>query len=102
MSDVGVQRRPQPLTHAVHIAAPVAGVTGAMLTTLTAFGLITFEQETAVQTLLVALVALFTALTGAWAAYHVRANATPHVTPVADPRDAEGHPLVPAALDTAH
>jgi len=67
--------------------------TGGIVTGLAGVGIITAEQDTAVQDVLVA--ALVGAGTSAAAAFDVRRQAEPLVTSVADPRDDIGATLTP-------
>ncbi len=84
-----------PLKTAAHSAARIWTAVGGIVTGLTGVGIITADQNTALQGLLVGIGAVVAAATSAAAAFGVRRQAEPLVTPVADPRDNDGAHLVP-------
>ncbi|MGW4129507.1 hypothetical protein [Amycolatopsis japonica] len=84
-----------PLAAAARSAAKIWTAVGGIVTGLAGVGIITADQNTALQGLLVAVTALVGAGTSAAAAFGVRRQAEPLVTPVADPRDDDGTKLVP-------
>lgn len=84
-----------PLASAARSAAKIWTAVGGIVTGLAGAGIITADQNTALQGLLVAVATLAGAGTSAAAAFGVRRQAEPLVTPVADPRDDDGTRLVP-------
>lgn len=86
-----------PLKTAAAAAAKIWAAIGGIVTGLTGVGIITADQNTAVQSLLVAVGVFVAAVSSVLAAFGVRRQAEPLVTPVADPRDDDGQKLTPAA-----
>lgn len=89
--------RPQPLQDAADDATRIQGLWMGVSTAIVSAGLISATTSNLVLALLGLIpgaLALVAAMLGAHA---VVANGTPLVTPVADPRDDLGRPLVPAA-----
>lgn len=86
-----------PLKDAAASAARVWAALGGIAAGLAGVGIITVDQNTALQGVLAAVVALVTAGSTAAAAFGVRKQAEPLVTPVADPQDNAGRRLTPDA-----
>lgn len=84
-----------PLRTAASTAAKVWTAVGGVVTGLAGVGIITADQNTALQGLLAGVATLVAAGTSALAAFGVRKRAEPHVTPVDDPRADDGSTLVP-------
>lgn len=106
------ENRPNPLGSAAKTVAAVWAIAGGIVSALVAFGVLSAEQGQALDQLgqaapgalvvagtLIAGIAPLLASIGA--AFHVAAKAKPDVTPVADPRDNFGRPLLvsPGPLD---
>lgn len=84
-----------PLADAAHSAAKVWTAVGGIVTGLAGVGIITADQNTALQGLLAAVATIAAAGTSTLAAFGVRKQAEPLVTPVADPHGDNGEKLVP-------
>ncbi|MEV6908032.1 hypothetical protein [Amycolatopsis sp. NPDC051071] len=84
-----------PLAAAARKSSAIWTAVGGIVTGLAGVGIITADQNTAVQGLLVAVTAVVGAATSAAAAFGVRRQAEPLVTPVDDPRADDGTRLVP-------
>lgn len=82
-----------PLKAAAVTAAKIWTAVGAVVTGLAGVGIITADQNIALQALLAGVALLAAAGTSALAAFGVRKRAEPLVTPVVDPRDDNGTPL---------
>jgi hypothetical protein len=83
-----------PLAAAAKTASTVWGAIGGIVTGLAGVGIVTVDQNTALQALLVAVTAVVGAGTSVLAAFGVRKQAEPLVTPVADPQNNAGQKLV--------
>jgi hypothetical protein len=90
-----------PLAAAAKSAATLWTAVGGIVTGLGSVGIITADQNTALQGVLVAVTAVVGGVTSALAAFGVRRQAEPLVTPVADPRNDAGNALVPASGSSA-
>lgn len=88
--------RPTPLDDAAGRVARVVGTVSALVTALAGSGiaLLTAEQADALTGLLGAVPGVVTLAAVALASFRVRDIAKPEVTPVEDPRAADGTPLV--------
>ncbi|MEV6879779.1 hypothetical protein [Amycolatopsis sp. NPDC051128] len=84
-----------PLKAAATTAAKIWTTVGGVVTGLAGVGIITADQNTALQALLAGVATLAAAGTSALAAFGVQKRAEPLVTPVAEPRDDDGTTLVP-------
>ncbi len=84
-----------PLKTAANSAARIWTAIGGIATGLAGVGIINADQNTALQGVLVAVATLIGAAMSAAAAFGVRRQAEPLVTPVADPRDDNGVSLLP-------
>ncbi|TDQ01232.1 hypothetical protein [Labedaea rhizosphaerae] len=87
--------RPRPILEAIRSGAWVS-VLGAALTAAVTFGLLNAEQVTALNNLVAAAATLITAVTAVLHGLHILRAAEPEVTPMSDPRDTDGRPLIPA------
>jgi hypothetical protein len=85
-----------PLASAAKSAATLWTAVGGIVTGLAGVGIITVDQNGALQGLLVAVTAVVGGVTSTLAAFGVRKQAEPLVTPVADPRNDAGEQLLPA------
>lgn len=85
-----------PLAAAARTAATVWTAVGGVVTGLAGVGIITADQNTALQTLLVAVTAVVGGATSALAAFGVKRKVEPLVTPISDPRNNAGEELAPA------
>lgn len=85
-----------PLAAAAKSAATVWTAVGGIVTGLASVGIITTDQNGALQAVLVAVTAVVGGVTSALAAFGVRRQAEPLVTPVADPRNDDGQHLLPS------
>jgi len=90
-----------PLQAAATTTAKVWTAVGGVVTGLASVGIITADQNAALQGLFAGVAALVAAGTSALAAFGVRKRAEPLVTPVADPRDDTGAVLAPVAVSRA-
>lgn len=87
------ENRPRP----VHEAAKGQQLTtaiGTIITALAAIGVLTLDQSDAIQVILTIVAPVAAAVTGLLAAFGVVKKAEPNVTPLADPRDTLGNPLI--------
>lgn len=91
--------RPAPLDEAASSVTRVIGTLSALVTALAGSGiaLLNADQANALTALLGAAPGLVTLVAVALAAFGVRDRAKPQVTPVEDPRDHDGTPLVRSA-----
>jgi hypothetical protein len=85
-----------PLADAAKSAATLWTAVGGIVTGLAGVGIITADQNTALQAVLVAVTAVVGGVTSALAAFGVKRQAEPLVTPLADPRNNLGEELLPA------
>ncbi|GAA4443296.1 hypothetical protein GCM10023148_50400 [Actinokineospora soli] len=93
--------RPRPLrTTAAQISTWV-GLIGSAVTALVGFGVVNAVQADAVTALLGAIPGLVTMVTAVFAAFGVATRGERLVTPVSDPRDDTGAPLVPEHAGTS-
>jgi drug/metabolite transporter (DMT)-like permease len=83
-----------PLKDAAASAARVWAALGGIAAGLAGVGILTVEQNTALQATLAAVAALITAASTAAAAFGVRRQAEPLVTPISDPQNNAGMQLV--------
>lgn len=86
--------RPRPILEAIRSGAWVP-LLGTAITAVVTFGLLNSEQAAGLHNLVAAGATLLTAVTAALHTLHVLRNAEPEVTPISDPRAADGTPLVP-------
>lgn len=84
--------RPRPINEAAK-SQQITTAVGTIITALAAVGVLTLDQSNALQVVLTVVAPVAAAATGVLAAFGVVKKAEPHVTPVADPRDATGAPL---------
>ncbi len=84
-----------PVAAAARSAAKIWTAVGGIVTGLAGVGIITVDQNTALQGVLAGVATVVAAGTSALAAFGVRRRAEPLVTPVDDPRAADGTPLAP-------
>ncbi|MEV6876247.1 hypothetical protein [Amycolatopsis sp. NPDC051128] len=86
-----------PLAGAARSAAKLWAAVGGIVTGLAGVGIITADQNTALQGLLVGVATVAGAGTSVLAAFGVRRQAEPLVTSVVDPRADDGTKLAPVA-----
>ncbi len=89
-------RRPRPILDAIRDGGWKT-LLGTLLAAAVSFGLLNAEQATLLGNVVAAVVTLITFATSAAGQFHVLDHAEPLVTPVVDPHDQLGRPLVPAA-----
>lgn len=89
-----LEPRPRPIRDAAAHVSKVLGVLGSLITALAGFGVITIAQGDALAGLLGAIPGVLTLVTSVLVAFRVARQAEPEVTPLSDPRDAYGQPLV--------
>ncbi|MCE7008720.1 hypothetical protein LWC34_38805 [Kibdelosporangium philippinense] len=89
-----LEPRPHPIRDAAASASKVFGVLGSLVTALVGFGVLTIAQGDALTGLLGAIPGVITAVTTVLVAFRVARQAEPHVTPLAEPRNHDGMPLV--------
>ncbi|MGW3470449.1 hypothetical protein ACWDKQ_18770 [Saccharopolyspora sp. NPDC000995] len=87
--------RPRPILDAIR-SGTWKTLVGALVTAAVSFGLLNANQATLLNNMVAAVVTLVTLVTSTLAQLHILDHAEPQVTPVADPRDNTGRPLVPA------
>ncbi|MGW5741597.1 hypothetical protein [Amycolatopsis sp. NPDC003861] len=87
--------RPRPILEAIRGGAWKT-LLGTLIAAAVSFGLLNSEQATLLDNIVAALATLITLVTSFVAQLHVLGRAEPQVTPVADPRDDTGLPLVSA------
>jgi hypothetical protein len=83
-----------PLKDVASKAASLWTTVGALATALAAIGIITTDQNTALQVVYGAIGTIVAGVTSALAAFKVRKDGEPLVTPLADPRNDQGDRLV--------
>lgn len=88
--------RPEPVLNAAKVAGAVSGLVVAAGAVTTLVGWTTAEQIDSAAVLVGGLVTALAALVAVVAPLVAAYRARPKVTPLADPRDANGTPLVPA------
>lgn len=84
-----------PVAAAAGLSAKIWGSITALVAALAGVGVITADQNTALQAVIVAAGALVTAATSARAAFKVRNVSEPLVTPLVQPMDERGNELIP-------
>jgi len=84
-----------PLQGVAATVTKVVGVVSAALTALVGWGVVTAAQDDAVIGLLGTIPGVITMAGTAIAAFQTATRGEQHVTPLADPRAADGTPLVP-------
>ncbi|SFO81976.1 hypothetical protein SAMN05421810_10163 [Amycolatopsis arida] len=89
-------RRPRPIRDTIRSGGAWRTAIGALITAAVSFGLLNTEQATLVDNIVATLATLITLVTSLIAQFHILGRAEPQVTPVSDPRDDHGAPLVPA------
>ncbi len=86
--------RPRPLVEAAGWVTKVTGVLGSLVTMAVGYGLMAAVQGNALIALLGAIPGVITLVTTALAAFGLVRRAEPNVTPLVDPQDRHGRPLV--------
>lgn len=86
--------RPRPIYAAAVDVSRVTGLLGSILTALTGWGILSAEQGDALVGLLGAIPGAVSLVFAVLVAFHVVRRAEPLVTPLSDPRDDAGRPLV--------
>lgn len=86
--------RPRPILQAIRGGAWKT-VLGTLIAAAVSFGLLNSEQATLLDNVVAALATLITLVTSFVAQLHVLGKSEPLVTPLADPEDEDGTPLVP-------
>jgi hypothetical protein len=92
--------RPRPILEAIRSGAWKT-ILGTLVAAAVSFGLLNGQQATLLDNIVAALASLITLVTSFVAQLHVLGRAEPQVTPVADPRDDTGTPLVPSLVTPA-
>lgn len=93
MADTAATDRPRPILDAIS-SGMWKTVLGGAITAAVSFGLLDGQQATLVNNLVAAIATVVTIATSLLAQLHILRNAEPEVTPMADPRDNAGQPLV--------
>lgn len=88
-----------PIRDAATAVTRVVGLIGSVLTALVGYGILQAVQGDAVIALLGAIPGLITQVTTVLAVFGLVRRAEPDVTPLADPRNADGEPLYPGGRD---
>lgn len=86
--------RPRPILENIRNGAWKT-IVGTLVTAAVSFGLLNSEQATLLDNIVAALATLITLVTSFVAQLHVLDKSEPQVTPLADPHDQDGTPLVP-------
>ncbi|MFK0249296.1 hypothetical protein ACIQUM_31745 [Amycolatopsis azurea] len=89
--------RPRPILDSIRSGAWKT-ILGTLVAAAVSFGFLNADQATLLDNIVAALATLITLVTSFVAQLHVLGRAEPQVTPVADPRDDSGIPLVPALV----
>ncbi|WP_394360746.1 hypothetical protein [Amycolatopsis sp. SB7-3] len=89
--------RPRPILESIRSGAWKT-ILGTLVAAAVSFGLLNSQQATLLDNIAAALATLITLVTSFVAQLHVLDRSEPQVTPVADPRDNTGTPLVPAVV----
>jgi hypothetical protein len=84
-----------PVADAASMSAKVWGTIAALVAALAGVGVISVDQNTTLQAVIVGAGALVSAVSTALAAFKVRNVAEPLVTPLVEPRDDRGNQLIP-------
>lgn len=87
--------RPRPILEAIRDGMWKT-VLGTAITAAATFGVLDGQQATLINNLVAAIATVVTLATSLLAQFHILSHAEPEVTPVVDPRDNDGHPLVTA------
>jgi uncharacterized BrkB/YihY/UPF0761 family membrane protein len=94
---IELEARPRPLMEAAGVVSRITATVATVVTMLVGWGVVSLAQQDAIEGLLGAIPGLVTLISTILAAFGVARRAEPQVTPVSDPRDDLGTPLVPAA-----
>lgn len=89
--------RPRPINDAAGTVTKIVGTISTLAAMLVGWGLLSATQLDAVEALLGAVPGLVGLIASALSAFGVVRRAEPEVTPLSDPRDNTGQPLVRAA-----
>lgn len=100
-ASIAIAGRPRPVRDAAVSHHRWLGLIGSLIIGLVGFGVLTTVQGDALVGLLGLIPGLVNAVTTALTAFGIAAAAEPLVTPVTDPRDADGNPLLPASAPPA-
>lgn len=92
-----LETRPRPIRDAFKSVGAAVALLGSVATSLVGWGVLTAAEGDAVSGLLGTLPGVVTAVTVLLAAFGVTRRAEPQVTPMRDPRDHDGTPLVPVS-----
>ncbi|WP_199444445.1 hypothetical protein [Umezawaea beigongshangensis] len=95
MSQLDLSTRPRPLVAAARGLGGAITALGSIVAALVGWGVVTAAQGDAITGLLGVLPAVVTAVTAVLVATGIVRQAEPRVTPLVDPRDDTGVPLVP-------
>jgi hypothetical protein len=94
MSTVDIRTRPRPILEAFKSVGSAVALIGSIVTSLVGWGIISATQGDAVNGLLGAIPGVVALVTSLLSAFGVVKSAEPKVTPVSDPVDNSGRPLV--------
>lgn len=89
-----LSNRPRPIKAVADKLSKLIGVTGALVTALVGWGIVTAAQGDAVTGLLGTIPGVVTAVTTALAAFGIVKRSEPLVTPMSDPQTDAGEPLM--------
>lgn len=90
-----IEARPRPIKDAAETMRAWVGLAAAFITAAGSGGiLLSSDQVTALQGVLAALLPIVSAVSVALTAFGIRKRSEPLVTPMTDPRDNDGTPLV--------
>lgn len=88
-----MNERPRPLAEAASWATKVYGISGAVITSLAGYGVLSTVQGDALTGLWGAIPGVLTLVFNALSAFGVVRKGEPQVTPLSDPRSDRGEPL---------
>src|SRR5687768_4722394 len=94
MSTIDIRRRPRPILDAFKSVGSAIAFAGSVVTSLVGWGVLSATQGDAVNGLLGAIPGAVALVTALLSAFGVAKAAEPKVTPVEDPMNNAGQPLV--------
>lgn len=94
MSSPSTTDRPRPILDAMTSGGNLIALVGSLVAGGVAFGVLNAIQANAINNIVAAIVTVIPAATAVLAQFHVLRTAEPRVTPLSDPQDSDGTPLV--------
>jgi hypothetical protein len=91
---IDIRERPRPILEAFKSVGSAVALIGSIVTSLVGWGVLSATQGDAVNGLLGAIPGVIALVTALLSAFGVVKSAEPKVTPIEDPRNNAGQPLV--------